>query len=250
MDSNVQKINRLTTDVKLSRRIAEHLLSSSNQDYTRVSTAAQQGRVVLSSVVRTESARTDALRFVAQVSGVSNILNNLIVEADVTSGKQRGHRAWIARGAVAAAILILAVTQLPSALALLPSESNAPPLSTYPVTLHLTCDGYPADGAQVVLFPTVQPVLDDETAFVPRPMGTADRLGRVQFKTFQHNDGVPAGRYRATVQWHKTIRDGEDVVDGPNLVSLKYANPGVTPLWVNVKPGVNPPVVIQLDPNS
>lgn len=106
-----------------------------------------------------------------------------------------------------------------------------------PVSGSVTVDGKPAGGAIVVLHPVAGSVAPEAEKI--RPTGTCDRDGRFVLGTWELADGVPTGRWRATVQWF-TVAGVSDAADPETAQGEKdrlggaYGDPQATPLSVDV----------------
>jgi hypothetical protein len=118
---------------------------------------------------------------------------------------------------------------------LLGCGDGRPPRS--PVSGSVTVDGKPAAGAIVVLHPVAGSVAPEAEKI--RPTGTCDRDGKFVLGTWELTDGVPAGRWKATVQWFTAAgaADGADPetthVEHDRLGGA-YGDPEATPLLVEV----------------
>jgi len=106
-----------------------------------------------------------------------------------------------------------------------------------PVSGSVTVAGKPAGGAIVVLHPVAGSVAPEAEKI--RPTGTCDRDGRFVLGTWELADGVPAGRWKATVQWF-TAAGASDGAD-PETAHVEtdrlggaYGSPESTPLTVDV----------------
>lgn len=249
--SHAVRLGHLTNDVTLTRRIAEYLSSQDAYEFSQIKFVVESQSVVLRGVVRSHEAKLLAAKFVRQVARVQTIDNQLSV--DPVEFKRHNHQAAplsvmlrekVNLGYVATAIALFAVlwTLVPVARAWWHVEEPASPVAAYPLRLEVLCDDRPAAGAKVVLYPQKHH-LDD---FVPRPMGVVDAQGQARIKTFQPDDGAPAGLYRVTVAWRPMVVQGEDHVEGPNVLPGVYASPAQSPLFVEVKPGQNQAPAIRL----
>jgi hypothetical protein len=109
--------------------------------------------------------------------------------------------------------------------------SAGSPLAVYPVSGKVSLDGEPASGALVV-FHAKAPVKKGDT--VIRPSAQVQPDGTFQLTSLSSGDGAPAGDYAVTVQWNRLVKQGGDVVAGPNVVPREYTNPETTPLKVTV----------------
>lgn len=113
--------------------------------------------------------------------------------------------------------------------------SEAPPDRTpvFPVKGSITFKGQPISGALVALHPQT-PI-----AGTPNPRANVGKDGAFEVSTYVTADGAPEGEYVLTVLWYKPIKQGTDVISGPNVIPAKYANPNTSDLKVSVKPGDN-----------
>jgi hypothetical protein len=102
----------------------------------------------------------------------------------------------------------------------------------------ITFKGQPIPGA----FLTFHPKAPVES--VPTPRASVNGSGEFTLSTYDGGDGAPEGEYVVTVQWYKPIRNGADVVAGPNVIPRKYAAPSTSNLNVRVAAGSNqlPPI--------
>jgi hypothetical protein len=106
-----------------------------------------------------------------------------------------------------------------------------------PVSGSVTVDGKPAGGALVVLHPVAGSVADEAAKL--RPTGTCDRDGTFVLGTWELADGVPAGRWKATVQWFTAAgaaagADPEASQAETDRLGNAYGDPEATPLSVEV----------------
>ena len=106
-----------------------------------------------------------------------------------------------------------------------------------PVSGRVTVDGKPAGGALGVLHPAAGSVAPEAEKI--RPTGTCDRDGKFVLGTWELADGVPAGRWKATVQWFTAAgaADGADPETAPaetDRLGGAYGDPETTALTVEV----------------
>jgi len=106
-----------------------------------------------------------------------------------------------------------------------------------PVSGSVTVAGKPAGGAIVVLHPVAGSVAPEAEKI--RPTGTCDRDGRFLLGTWELADGVPAGRWKATVQWFTAANapegaDPETAHAETDRLGGAYGDPEATPLVVEV----------------
>jgi len=127
------------------------------------------------------------------------------------------------------------ITLAVGVIALIGCGDGRPPRQ--PVSGIVRVDGKPANGAILVLHPvggTTAPEVEKI-----RPTGTCDRDGRFVLGTWELADGVPAGRWKATVQWFTA--DGAPETADPEAAHVEtdrlggaYGNPESTPLTIEV----------------
>jgi len=132
--------------------------------------------------------------------------------------------------------LALSITLAGGALFVLGCGDGRLPRS--PVSGRVLVDGKPAGGAIVVLHPVAGGV--DPEAEKIRPTGTCDRDGKFVIGTWELADGVPAGRWKATVQWFTAPgaaddADPETAHAETDRLSGAYGDPEATPLTVEVR---------------
>ncbi len=82
--------------------------------------------------------------------------------------------------------------------------------------------------------------------------GKSDGVGSFTLSTYGKGDGLPAGKYKVTVAV-STVKEIEPGVLAPepeggfkSPIPAKYANPAVTDILVEVKPGDNSEILIDL----
>ena len=114
--------------------------------------------------------------------------------------------------------------------------SSGPSAPVFPVKGRVTFDGQPASGAFVVFTPQAAPKPGEEPV---RPRATVQPDGGFVLTTAAEGDGAPAGDYAVTVQWTRPVKQGKDLVPGPNVIPRAYAEPGSTPLKVTVRESDN-----------
>lgn len=118
-------------------------------------------------------------------------------------------------------------------------EAKPDRVAVHPAAGTITFKGQPAHGAFVTLHPKSGPVEN-----VPTPRANVDKDGSFKVSTFDSSDGAPEGEYVITVRWYKLIKNGSDVVAGPDVIPRKYTNPASSDLTVRVAAGENtlPPI--------
>ena len=113
------------------------------------------------------------------------------------------------------------------------SEAQPDRTPVFPAKGTITFKGQPVSGALVALHPKAP------MAGTPNPRANVGKDGAFQVSTYVTADGAPEGDYTVTVLWYKPIKNGADVVSGPNVIPAKYANPNTSDLVVSIKPGEN-----------
>jgi hypothetical protein len=80
----------------------------------------------------------------------------------------------------------------------------------------------------------------------PAPRASVSKDGSFTVGTFNGDDGAPEGDYTVTIQWYKPMRQGKDLVGGPNVLPAKYASAQTSDLAIHVAAGENHLQPIQL----
>lgn len=118
---------------------------------------------------------------------------------------------------------------------------DASRVPVHPASGAIQFRGQPIVGAFVLLHPKNGPV-----AGAPSPRGTVGSDGKFTFTTYEADDGAPEGEYVLTVQWYKPVKQGNDVVGGPNVLPNKYAQAKTSDLKIRIAAGENQLPPIQL----
>jgi hypothetical protein len=118
------------------------------------------------------------------------------------------------------------------------AKSEPAGVSVVPVKGTITFKGQPMPGAIVGLHPKT-PLGEN----VPTPRASVTKDGTFEVSTYRGGDGAPEGEYVLTVQWYKPIKNGSDVVAGPNVIPPKYSRPETSDKIIKIAAGVN-----QLEP--
>ena len=113
-------------------------------------------------------------------------------------------------------------------------------LAVHPVQGAIQFRGQPIEGAFVTLHPK------NETEGLPTPRATVAKDGSFVVTTYDGNDGAPEGDYVVTVQWYRPVRQGNDLVGGPNVLPAKYASAQTSDVRIRVAAGENHLHPIQL----
>jgi hypothetical protein len=147
-------------------------------------------------------------------------------------------RPWRIRAVTPNAPVVLAAILILHCAGCSKSESHVP---VNPVAGAIHFRGQPAEGAFVSLYPK------NETGGVPRPRASVAKDGTFIVSTFNGSDGAPEGDYIVTVQWFKPVRQGSDLVGGPNVLPAKYASPKTSNVTIHVAAGENhlPPIQLR-----
>jgi hypothetical protein len=120
------------------------------------------------------------------------------------------------------------------------SDSGKNRVAVHPVQGAIQFRGQPTEGAFVSLHPK------SAAAGVPTPRATVAKDGSFTVSTYDGNDGAPEGEYVVTVQWYKPVRQGNDLVGGPNVLPVKYASARTSDLKIRIAAGENRLQPIQL----
>jgi hypothetical protein len=138
----------------------------------------------------------------------------------------RGRHSRSVRCALASSALLVALSGCGSE----PASNRVP---VYPVEAKITYKGFPAAGAVVTFHP--------KTAVegVPSPRAEVNKDGVVKVSTYDGGDGTPEGEYTVTVEWRKLVKQGADLVQGPNVIPSKYGKPKTSDIVRKISAGTN-----------
>lgn len=104
--------------------------------------------------------------------------------------------------------------------------ADEPQVELIPLTGRVLVDGKPAAGARVTLHPEDKSVLGTVT-----PHAEADAEGRFSITTYAPADGIPQGRYKATVSWCDVLNPGASETNfGPEKLPRRYQHPDASGL--------------------
>jgi hypothetical protein len=134
-------------------------------------------------------------------------------------------------------VIVLAGIGILSSVGCSKSDNHVP---VHPVAGAIKYQGRPVVGAFVSLHPKTA------TEGVPNPRATVEKDGSFTVSTYNGNDGAPEGEYIVTVQWYKPVRQGNDLVGGPNVLPVKYASARTSDVKIRVAAGKNQLQPIQL----
>src|SRR5262245_44576170 len=80
-------------------------------------------------------------------------------------------------------------------------------LPVYPVSGKVTAKGQPVEGAEVVFYGATPELTGPGT---PAPAGTTDANGEFWLRSYDPNDGAPAGKFNVSVFWPEPVPAGAD----------------------------------------
>src|SRR5262245_31659654 len=80
-------------------------------------------------------------------------------------------------------------------------------LPVYPVSGKVTAKGQPVEGAEVVLYGATPELTGRGT---PAPAGKTDAEGVFHLRSYDIDDGAPAGKFNVTIFWPEPIPAGVD----------------------------------------
>ena len=126
------------------------------------------------------------------------------------------------------------------------SAQDADRLPVYPTSGKITFKGAVPEGAYVALRSRTKAKAPNGQEVVPTAQVQSD--GTFGFSSYAANDGAPAGEYKLTVEWHKTVKTaGGDPMLGPNLLPPQYSKTNTSPLSVVIAAGPNElaPIVLK-----
>lgn len=158
--------------------------------------------------------------------------------APTSKSNDRGRRGEARRLRVASLgasfIAIIALTSMVGC----NSKATKERVPTFPVSGTITFQGKPIPGAFVALHPKAT------QENVPSPRASVAADGSLKVSTYDGGDGAPEGEYVVTVEWYKPIKNGADVVAGPNVIPKKYASPQTSDITIRVatQPNTLPPI--------
>lgn len=119
-------------------------------------------------------------------------------------------------------------------------ETPSERVTTFPIEGTITFKGQSIPGAFVTLHPKT-PLTD-----VPPPRANILADGSLKVSTFDGGDGAPEGEYILTIEWYKPVKNGSDIVAGPNVIPKMYSSPRTSNLIIHVAAKENKLDPIQL----
>jgi hypothetical protein len=131
------------------------------------------------------------------------------------------------RAGCAAAVFVLAGCSGPEPL---------PGPQPHPVHGKVVYRGQPAQGFRVAFYPLGQ---QDGPTFAPSAM--TDQKGHFRLRSYQPDDGAPAGEYAVTFQWPQQVNTGDPDDAQPEIDRLRgrLSNPRTSRFHVTVHEGEN-----------
>ncbi|AWM39950.1 hypothetical protein GobsT_16550 [Gemmata obscuriglobus] len=127
--------------------------------------------------------------------------------------------------------------RLAGALALLTAlgcGAGGPP-PAQPTRGEVRLQGKPVAGAWVVLTAT-----EGDKARAMKPFGRTGPDGTFRLRTYEGEDGAPAGEYAVTITWPGPPPKGDpDATEGPDRLKGRFADPAKARWKVQIAPGDN-----------
>jgi hypothetical protein len=119
-------------------------------------------------------------------------------------------------------------------------------LPVFPSSGKITFKGAVPDGAYLALHSKTKAKAPNGQEVIPTAQVRSD--GTFDFSSYAAKDGAPAGEYKVTVEWHKTVKSaGGEPTLGPNLLPPQYSKVDSSPLTIAIAPGPNElnPIVLK-----
>jgi hypothetical protein len=111
------------------------------------------------------------------------------------------------------------------------NQPSRPVVDVSAVKGKVTFEGQPTPGATVTFHP-----VSGVSEKTPAASGIVGDDGSFQLTTYKQNDGAAPGKYKVTAYWTKPT---DPDVDGPPLLPLKYSDPQLSGLEIEVQKGTN-----------
>ena len=105
---------------------------------------------------------------------------------------------------------------------------------TQPASGTVVFKGKPIENAEINLFP-----VDPAAPELVRPRGRTTADGKFVLWTYKEGDGVPVGKYKATIVHNAVSVSKDTVVAKPNDLPVKYSKRDSTDLEVTIIEGKN-----------
>jgi hypothetical protein len=109
-------------------------------------------------------------------------------------------------------------------------------VAVYPVSGKILVRGQPAVGAQVVFYPASTEI---QGPGMPIPAAETDADGEFQLRSFEPEDGAPAGKFDVTVIWREPIPPNVDqeMYQPKDRLAGRYSDPKTSGLTATVEEG-------------
>jgi hypothetical protein len=230
-------------DADLKTRIGIAFATRPRITWHDIQVSVRDGIVTLRGDVPTPYDRHLVVAITQHVAGVFGIDNQLHVTEPSgirISNESRVSRRVAKLGAPRFARFGLATVAITLA-TLTGCGGDASRVPVHPTTGAIKFRGQPVPGAFVSLHPS-----GDTGTGAPSPRATVGPDGRFSLSTYDGQDGAPEGDYVLTVQWYKPIRQGNELVGGPNALPRKYASAKTSDLIVKIAAGENQLAPIQI----
>jgi hypothetical protein len=126
------------------------------------------------------------------------------------------------------------------------SAQNQNQLPVFPASGKITFKGAAPDGAYLALHSKTNAKAPNGQEVIPTAQVRSD--GTFDLSSYAAKDGAPAGEYKVTIEWHKTVKSaGGEPTLGPNLLPPQYSKTETSPLTVAIAQGPNElnPIVLK-----
>jgi hypothetical protein len=109
-------------------------------------------------------------------------------------------------------------------------------VKVYPVSGMVKVDGQPAAGARVVFYGATPELTGPGTV---SPAAETDESGVFHLRSYEPEDGAPAGKFNVTVSWPEEVPEGVDpeVHRPKDRLKNRYLNPETSGLTADVPEG-------------
>jgi hypothetical protein len=111
-------------------------------------------------------------------------------------------------------------------------------IAVYPVSGRILVRGAPAAGAQVIFYPVSEEL---RKPGMPIPEAMTDANGEYQLRSYEPNDGAPAGQFNVTILWAPAGATGGDKDSGgggsTDRLGNRYLDPKKSGLTATVSEG-------------
>ena len=130
----------------------------------------------------------------------------------------------------------LLVTAVSALLVLGCAKANSGRIPVYPTSGKLTLKGQPVEGAEVAFYSSTPELTGPGT--VP-PVGVTDASGVFHLRSYDPDDGAPAGKFNVTIIWPEATASGGDseMQQRKDRLQGRYADPVKSGLAVDVSEG-------------